>query len=84
MTLNVAWGVSSVPAILELVLGGHGDAALTDTAIRTLAKRERLSVTPMLDLEIKSTLCLAVSAQKRRTPLIQHTAQALDRLCRAL
>ena len=84
MTLNVAWEVSSVPANLDLVLGGHGDAAPTDTAIRTLAKRERLSVTPIRDPEIKSTLCLAVSAQKRRTPLIQHTAQALDRLCRAL
>ena len=84
VTLNVAWEVSSVPAILDLVLGGHGYAALTDTAIRTLAKRERLSVTPIRNPEIKSTLCLAVSAQKRRTPLINHTAQALDRLCRAL
>ena len=84
VTLNVAWEVSSVPAILDLVLGGHGHAALTDTAIRTLAKRERLSVTPIRDPEIKSTLCLAVSAQKRRTPLIKHTAQALDRLCRSL
>jgi len=84
VTLNVAWEVSSVPAILDLVLGGHGYAALTDSAIRTLARPERLSVTPIRDPQIKSTLCLAVSAQKRRTPLVNKTAQALARLCRAL
>lgn len=84
VTLNVAWEVSSVPAILDLVLGGHGYAALTDSAIRTLARPERLSVTPIRDPQIKSTLCLAVSAQKRRTPLVNKAAQALARLCRAL
>ncbi len=83
VTLNVAWEVSSVPAILDLVLGGHGYAALTDSAIRTLARPAQLLVTPIRDPQIKSTLCLAVSAQKRRTPLVNKTAQALARLCRA-
>ena len=81
--LNVAWEVSSVPAILDLVLGGHGYAALTDSAIRMHAQRKRLSVTPIRDPEIKSTLCLAMSAQKRRTPLIDRTAKALAELCRS-
>jgi LysR family transcriptional regulator, nitrogen assimilation regulatory protein len=84
VALNVAWEVSSVPAILDVVLGGHGYAALTDSAIRTLARPEQLRVTPIRDPQIKSTLCLAVSAQKRRTPLVNKTAQALTRLCRAL
>lgn len=81
--LNVAWEVSSVPAILDLVLGGHGYAALTDSAIRTHAERERLSVAPIRDPQIKSMLCLALSAQKRRTALITRTAQALVQLCRS-
>lgn len=80
--LNVAWEVSSVPAILDLVLGGHGYAALTDSAIRMHAQRDQLSVTPIRDPQITSTLCLAMSAQKRRTPLIDHTAKALAELCR--
>ena len=84
VTLNVAWEVSSVPAILDLVLGGHGYAALTDSAIRTLARPEQLTVTPIRDPQIKSTLCLVVSAQKRRTPLVTKTGEALARLCRAL
>jgi LysR family nitrogen assimilation transcriptional regulator len=81
--LDIAWEVSSVPAILDLVLGGHGYAALTDSAIRTHARREELSVAPIRDPEIRSMLCLALSAQKRRTPLIARTAQALAELCRS-
>lgn len=80
--LNVGWEVSSVPAILDLVLGGHGYAALTESAIRAHAHSEQLSVTPIVEPEIKSTLCLALSAQKRRTPLINRTALALAELSR--
>lgn len=83
VALNVAWEVSSVPAILDLVLAGHGFAALTESAISTHAQRERLSVLPIRDPQIKSVLCLAVSAQKRRTPLLEHTAAALARYSRA-
>ena len=81
--LDVAWEVSSVPAILDLVLGGHGYAALTDSAIRTHARREELSVAPIRAPEIRSMLCLALSAQKRRTPLITRSARALAELCRS-
>jgi LysR family transcriptional regulator, nitrogen assimilation regulatory protein len=83
--LNVAWEVSSVPAILDLVRGGHGYAALTQTAIRSDSNRDSpLSVIPISDPEIKSTLCLAQSAQKRGTALLKRTAEALALLARAL
>jgi len=83
--LNVAWEVSSVPAILDLVRSGHGYAALTQTAIRSDSGRDPpLSVIPISDPEIKSTLCLAQSAQKRGTALLKRTAEALALLARAL
>jgi LysR family nitrogen assimilation transcriptional regulator len=83
--LNVAWEVSSVPAILDLVRGGHGYAALTQTAIRSDSNRDPpLSVIPISDPEIKSTLCLAQSAQKRGTALLKRTAEALALLARTL
>ncbi len=84
VALDVAWEVSSVPAILDLVLGGHGHAALTESAIRNHARRADLSVATIRDPEIKSMLCLARSAQKRRTPLIDRTAVALAHLCRTI
>jgi LysR family transcriptional regulator, nitrogen assimilation regulatory protein len=83
--LNVAWEVSSVPAILDLVRGGHGYAALTQTAIRSDSSRDPpLSVIPISDPEIKSTLCLAQSAQKRGTALLKRTAETLASLARSL
>lgn len=83
--LNVAWEVSSVPAILDLVRSGHGYAALTQTAIRSDSHRDPpLSVIPISDPEIKSTLCLAQSAQKRGTALLKRTAETLASLARAL
>lgn len=82
--LDVAWEVSSVPAILDLVLGGLGHAALTESAMHAHPQRDRLSVVPIRDPEIRSTLCLARPAQQRSTPLIERSAEALARLCRAL
>jgi LysR family nitrogen assimilation transcriptional regulator len=82
--LDVCWEVSSVPAILDLVRGRHGYAALTDSAIRATGNRDRLSVIPISEPEIKSTLCLAQGAHKGRTALAKATAQALAQLARAL
>ena len=82
--LNVAWEVSSVPAILDLVRSGYGYAALTRTAIRGDANAEPLCRVPIADPEIKSTLCLAQSPQKRRTALMKRTADVLMELARSL
>jgi LysR family transcriptional regulator, nitrogen assimilation regulatory protein len=82
--LNVAWEVSSVPAILDLVRSGHGYGALTQTAMRGDASAAPLLLVPITDPEIKSTLCLAQSSQKRRTPLLKRTAPLLTRLARSL
>ena len=82
--LNVCWEVSSVPAILDLVGGGHGYAALTESAIRAAGNRDQLSATPISEPEITSTLCLAQPAQKRRTALTKRTAAVLTQLTRAL
>jgi LysR family transcriptional regulator, nitrogen assimilation regulatory protein len=82
--LNVAWEVSSVPSILDLVRSGHGYGALTRTAIRGDANADPLCLVPIAEPEIKSTLCLAQSSQKRRTALMKRTAELLTQLARAL
>ena len=82
--LNVAWEVSSVPAILDLVRSGHGYAALTQTAMRGDAGADPLCLVPITDPGIESTLCLAQSSQKRPTPLLKRTSALLTQLARAL
>jgi LysR family nitrogen assimilation transcriptional regulator len=81
--LNVAWEVSSVPAILDLVRSGHGYAALTQTAMRSDTTADPLCLVPIGEPEIKSTLCLAQSSQKRGTALLKRTASVLAELIRS-
>lgn len=82
--LNVAWEVSSVPAILDLVTAGHGYAALTEATVKAYAARRRLAVTPITDPEIPCQLCLVVPSQRRPTPLATQAAALLKQLVRAL
>lgn len=81
--LNVAWEVSSVPAILDLVAAGIGHAALGELALRSYEHPERLRVTPFDGADIRTTLCLVTPTQRRSTPLLQRTAGLLTRLMRA-
>jgi LysR family nitrogen assimilation transcriptional regulator len=78
--LNVVWEVSSVPAILDLVRGGYGYAALTDSAMRSHASDADLVEVPIESPHVMSALCLVQSAKKKATPLIRRTSEALRAL----
>lgn len=80
--LQIAWEVSSVPTILDLVRRGHGYAALTGSALSVEAQPDDLAQAVITAPEIFSTLCLASSAQKRRNALHLRTAEAIAQLCR--
>lgn len=80
--LNVAWEVSSVPAILDLVAAGLGHAAIGESALQAFEHPERLAVTPFKPQDVKTTLCLVTPALKRSTPLTQRTAALLMKLVR--
>ncbi len=82
--LDVAWEVSSVPAILDLVRSGHGFAALTTSAMRgdagSAAPQPGLVSVPIGGPRIVSTLCLVQSAKKKASPLVRRTAELLRSL----
>ncbi|MDN3921437.1 LysR family transcriptional regulator [Roseateles violae] len=78
--LNVAWEVSSLPVILDLVAAGMGHAVLGEAAIRQFPRPEKLALTRFAGVDIKSTLCLVTPAQKRATPLIKRSSEVLRRL----
>jgi LysR family nitrogen assimilation transcriptional regulator len=67
--LDVAWEVSSVPTIIDLVCAGHGCAVLTASAVAASPRGAELRVRPITDPAVVSVLCMAVSAHKRPTPL---------------
>lgn len=67
--LDIAWEVSSVPTIIDLVCAGYGCAVLTANAVRASGRAAELTVRPIGEPELVSVLCLATSAHKRASPL---------------
>jgi LysR family nitrogen assimilation transcriptional regulator len=78
--LDIAWEVSSVPSIIELVCAGYGHAVLTASGVAASSRAGDLVIRPLVEPTTTSVLCLATSAHKRATPLIQRTMQLLTTL----
>lgn len=78
--LDIAWEVSSVPAMLELVAGGYGHAVLTQGAVRAEVSAGRLVMRPIGSPALVNTLCIATSASKRATPLMRHVMRLVREL----
>jgi LysR family nitrogen assimilation transcriptional regulator len=82
--LDIAWEVSSVPSIIDLVCAGYGHAVLTASGVAASARASELVVRKLVDPTPLSVLCLAVSAHKRPTPLAKHTMRLVTELIRGL
>jgi len=81
--LNVAWEVSSVPAIIDLVCAGVGYAVLNASAVAASGRSAELAVRPIVDPELVSVLFLAQSATKPPTPLQRRVVRLLTELVNA-
>ena len=82
--LDIAWEVSSVPSIIDLVCAGYGYAVLTASGVAASARASELAMRRLVDPTPTSVLCLAISAHRRPTPLTQHTMRLLTALVREL
>jgi LysR family nitrogen assimilation transcriptional regulator len=80
LKLNIAYEVSSVQAILELVRHGHGHAVLAPSAVAASGLGASLRVLPLAESALTSTLCMAVSAHKPATPLVRQASRLLREL----
>lgn len=78
--LNIAWEVSSVPTILEMVLAGYGHAVLTASGVLASKIATEVYFRPLRSTGLTSVLCLALPAHKKATPLVRATAQLVDDL----
>lgn len=78
--LHVAWEVSSVPAIIDLVCARVGYAVLNASAVEASGRGSELAVRPIVDPELVSVLFLAQSATKPATPLTRRVARLLTEL----
>ena len=82
--LDIAWEVSGIPSIIDLVCAGYGHAVLARSAVRASARASELAMRPLTDPPVVSVLCCAVSAHKRPSPLVRHTTGLVARLVAGL
>jgi len=82
--LSIAWEVSSISAIVDLVCAGYGHAVLHASAVAASGRADLLRVRPLVEPRLNSMLCLAVSAHKRPSPLMRQATRLLTELVRSL
>jgi LysR family nitrogen assimilation transcriptional regulator len=80
LKLNIAYEVSSVQSILELVRHGHGHAVLARSAVVSAGTTAPLRVRPLADEALRTTLFMAVSAHKPVTPLVKQAMRLIREL----
>jgi LysR family nitrogen assimilation transcriptional regulator len=78
--LNIAWEVSSVPSIIDLVCAGYGHAVLTASGVAASARSGELVMRRLIEPAPVNVLCLVTSAHRRPTPLVQHVMRLLTAL----
>ena len=82
--LDIAWEVSSVPSIIDVVCAGYGHAVLTPSGVAASARSGELVMRRLIDPAPVSVLCLITSAHKRPTPLTERTMRLLTALVHGL
>jgi LysR family nitrogen assimilation transcriptional regulator len=78
--LNIAWEVSSVPAIIDLVCARVGYAVLSASAVAASGRGDELAVRPIAEPELVSVLFMAQPSTKPPTPLTRRAARLLTEL----
>lgn len=78
--LQIAWEVSSIPSIIDLVCARVGYAVLTASAVAASGRAAELAVRAISEPELTSVLCLGQSAHKPPTPLRRKVARLLIEL----
>ena len=82
--LDIAWEVSSIPSIIDLVCTGHGHAVLTASGVAASPRAGELVLRKLVEPMPLCVLCLVGPANKRLTPLAQRMVPLLTALVHEL
>jgi LysR family transcriptional regulator, nitrogen assimilation regulatory protein len=77
---QVVMEIDAVPAILELVAEGQGNAVLSARALDSAEATRLLYARAIVQPRLLSKLALATSAQRPSTPIQQRTIELIERL----
>jgi LysR family nitrogen assimilation transcriptional regulator len=82
--LDIAWEVSGVPIIVDLVCAGHGCAVLTPNAVSAWPRGAELVVRPIVEPALRTVLSIATSSRRRPTPLGTRVIALLRELAQGM
>jgi LysR family transcriptional regulator, nitrogen assimilation regulatory protein len=69
--IKVAHEIECIPAIIDLVRQGHGYAVLPLNAVKSTPWSDEVLVKPILAPTLRTSLSIATSAQRPRSPLLR-------------
>ena len=78
----VAHEIECIPAIIELVRQGHGCAVLPLSALRSTKGGDAVQLKPVLVPTLKTSLAVATSAQRPRSPLMRKALDVIGEIVR--
>lgn len=80
--IKVAHEIECIPAIIDLVRQGHGYAVLPLNAVKSTPWSDEVLVKPILAPTLKTSLSIATSAQRPRSPLLRKAIDVVREVVR--
>jgi len=75
--IKVAHEIECIPAVIDLVRQGHGFGVLPLNAVKSTQWADAVQVKPILSPTLKTSLSLATSAQRPKTPLMRKAGEVI-------
>lgn len=80
--ITVAHEIECIPAIIDLVRQGHGYAVLPLNAVKSTPWSDQVGVRPIVAPILKTSLSIATSAQRPKSPLLRKSIDVVRDIVR--
>jgi LysR family transcriptional regulator, nitrogen assimilation regulatory protein len=80
--IRVAHEIECIPAVIDLVRQGHGFAVLPLNAVKSTPWGDEVSVKPIVAPVLKTSLSLATSAHRPKSPLMRKAIEVIRDIVR--
>jgi LysR family nitrogen assimilation transcriptional regulator len=80
--IKVAHEIECIPAVIDLVRQGHGYAVLPLNAVKSSPWSEEVLIKPILAPLLTSSLSIAISAQRPKSPLMRKSIDVIRDIVR--
>ncbi len=80
--IRVAHEIECIPAVIDLVRQGHGYGVLPLNAVRSTPWAAEVEIKPILNPTLTTSLAVAVSAHRPRTPLMRKAVEVIREIVR--